>query len=237
MVYVASSGRPMHELLAPAARFNSALFEDEFMGMTRETVSQEEILETRALLHEDIRERLAGDIAAFLLSLHDAKPAFELIGLPEAAKLPAIRWKLMNLERLKRNNPGKHAAQKKNWNVCFDETHRNIEWITDQLMAGHHGLTCHDLRARCSTCDTKPAGTATACIVRSWICVVTARFWRQVWFSPTLGMPRPWIRGAAAAGTSILQGKHRIQFRKGQGLLTRPAVFNQGLFSGTEILH
>lgn len=112
MVYMASSGRPMHELLAPTAPLDEALYNDEFIGMTRETISLEELVEARARLHGDIRKRLTGDIAAFLLSLHDTIPDFDLIGLAEAARLPAIRWKLMNLERLKRENPGKHAAQR-----------------------------------------------------------------------------------------------------------------------------
>lgn len=112
MVYVASSGRPMHELLAPTAPLNDALYDGEFTGMTREMVTKEELIEARAKLHADIRERLTGGIAAFLLSLHDTTPDFDLIGLPEAANLPAIRWKLMNLERLKRENPGKHAVQR-----------------------------------------------------------------------------------------------------------------------------
>ncbi len=112
MVYVASSGRPMHELLAPTAPLNDALYDNEFVGMTRETVSKGELLEVRIQLHADIRNRLTGDIAAFLLTLHDATPDFDLIGLPEAANLPAIRWKLMNLERLKRENPSKHAEQR-----------------------------------------------------------------------------------------------------------------------------
>ena len=30
----------------------------------------------------------------------------------EAAELPAVRWKLVNLERLKRANPEKHLAQR-----------------------------------------------------------------------------------------------------------------------------
>ena len=112
MVYVANSGRPMHELLAPAAPLDEALYNDEFVGMTRETVTKEELVEARARLHTDISKRLTGNIAAFLLSLHDAIPDFDLIGLPEAANLPAIRWKLMNLERLKRDNSEKHAAQR-----------------------------------------------------------------------------------------------------------------------------
>ena len=77
-------------------------------------------------LHADIRGRLSGDIAAFLLSrysgaaigrycsfpVHDANPDFNLIGLPGAANLPAIRWKLINLEKLKGDNPGKHAVHR-----------------------------------------------------------------------------------------------------------------------------
>jgi len=112
MVYVASSGRPMHELLAPATPFNEGLYDDEFVGMTREAVSREALAEVGRRLHADIRSRLHGDVAEFLLSLHDAEPDFELIGLPEAADLPAVRWKLLNLKRLKDADPGKHAAQR-----------------------------------------------------------------------------------------------------------------------------
>lgn len=112
MAYVAGSGRPMHELLAPAAPFQDALYDEEFLGMTRENVTRDELIETRSRLHADIRERLSGEIAAFLLSLHDAEPDFDLINLPGAAELPAIRWKLLNLEKLKNDNPAKHAAQR-----------------------------------------------------------------------------------------------------------------------------
>jgi hypothetical protein len=48
----------------------------------------------------------------FLLSVHDGAPDFDLIGLPTAAELPAIRWKQINIERLKTENPKKHAAQR-----------------------------------------------------------------------------------------------------------------------------
>ena len=112
MVYVASSNRPMHELLAPAAPPGEGLYYEEFVGMTREAVSRDALTGTRRRLHADIGSRLKGDIAAFLLSLHDAEPDFGLIGLPEAANLPAVRWKLVNLEKLKRENPDKHAVER-----------------------------------------------------------------------------------------------------------------------------
>lgn len=112
MVYVASSNRPMHELLAPVAPVKENLYDEEFVGMTREAISLEALVEAGQRLHADIRSRLCGDIAAFLLSLHDAEPDFGLIGLPRAAELPAVRWKLINLERLKNADPEKHAAQR-----------------------------------------------------------------------------------------------------------------------------
>ena len=112
MVYVASSNRPMHELLAPATPFQDDLYDEEFLGMTRETVTKDMLIETRARLHTDIKERLKGDVAVFLLSLQDAEPDFDLINLPTAVHLPAIRWKVLNLEKLKKENPEKHAAQR-----------------------------------------------------------------------------------------------------------------------------
>lgn len=119
MVYVASSGRPMHELLTPPARFKEELYDGEFMGMTRKAVAKEVLIATQARLYADIQERLSGDMADFLLSLHDAEPDFGLIGIPEAVDLPAVRWKLANLEKLRRNNPEKHAIQRNSLEDLF----------------------------------------------------------------------------------------------------------------------
>ena len=112
MVYVASSGRPMHELLAPSTPLRKDLYAAEFSGMTREAVPADALVGTRRRLHADIRSRLKGNIANFLLSLHDAHPDFGLIGLPDVVGLPAIRWELINLEKLKQANPDKDMAQR-----------------------------------------------------------------------------------------------------------------------------
>lgn len=112
LVYVSSSNRPPHELLSPLPVPIKKLYMDEFSGMTPEKITQPELEAVRMRLFTDIRNRLAGDIAAFLLSLHDAEPDFELIGLPEALHLPAVQWKLLNLRKLKAENPKKHAQQR-----------------------------------------------------------------------------------------------------------------------------
>jgi hypothetical protein len=51
-------------------------------------------------------------LAVFLLSLQDAAPDFDVIGLPQAADLPAVKWKLLNLQKLISENPAKHDEQK-----------------------------------------------------------------------------------------------------------------------------
>ena len=113
LAYIASSRRPIHELLTPGDAIIDKLYDMEFDGMTREPVARDSLIEVRKHLHTDIKERLTGDIATFLLSLHDAEPDFNLIGLTNASNLPAVRWKLLNLRKLKAQNPEKHAMQRK----------------------------------------------------------------------------------------------------------------------------
>ena len=119
MVYVASSRRPMHELLSPGEPLSAKAYDAEFAGMTRDRVSVEELDQTRLRLHADIRDRLTGDILTFLLSLHDAEPDFGLLGFPDAANLPAVRWKVANLKKLMSNNPEKHAGQRSALTALF----------------------------------------------------------------------------------------------------------------------
>lgn len=111
LIYVASSSRPPHELLDPNEIPLETTFEREFEGMTSSDVSVEGLIATRRQLVEDIQSRLKGAAANFLAGLADGEPDFDTIGLPNAAELPAIRWKLQNLARLKEANPVKHREQ------------------------------------------------------------------------------------------------------------------------------
>jgi predicted nucleotidyltransferase component of viral defense system len=112
LVYVASSGRPAHELLDPRRHSLDAPYAHEFEGMTRRAVSIRELHETREQLIRDIHSRLDESAQRFLLTLHNAEPDFQTIGLPKAGELPAVRWKLHNLGMLITQNPAKHADQR-----------------------------------------------------------------------------------------------------------------------------
>ena len=112
LIYVACSARPAHELLNPSPIDLNQPYSREFEGMTKTSVSLDELLATRKKLIADIQSRLDRSAGRFLLSLHDGTPDFGAIDRTRAADLPAVRWKLLNLKRLIRDNPEKHAEQK-----------------------------------------------------------------------------------------------------------------------------
>ncbi len=113
MVYAACSSQPMHKVLSPSNHIQKGLYDPHFGGLAEKRTSLESLIETGKRLHSDIASRLSGKIATFLLTLHDAEPDFGLIGFPKAAELPAIRWKIFNLKKIKNAYPEKHARQRR----------------------------------------------------------------------------------------------------------------------------
>lgn len=104
LVYLTASPKPAAELLDPAAPVDfDRVFAAQFEGMTREAVTPEDLLEARARLLAEIRRRLDGPSRDFLLSVEQERADLALIGLPQAALLPGVRWKLQNLERRDEN--------------------------------------------------------------------------------------------------------------------------------------
>jgi predicted nucleotidyltransferase component of viral defense system len=110
LAYLLSHNRPTHEVLQPRLKDIRQTFEQEFVGMTSEEISLDVLLETRDQLISEIRSRLDEPSKRFLLSFHALKPDWELSGLPHIRNLPAIRWKLMNLQRLQAEQPEKYPA-------------------------------------------------------------------------------------------------------------------------------
>ncbi len=112
LVYVASSSRPPHELLNPNLSPLGNVFATEFAGMTRDTVNINDLKAVRVRLIQDIQSRLKHNASHFLRTLADGAPDFEAIGLPSAGTLPAVQWKVRNIQKLRDTNPQKSAAQR-----------------------------------------------------------------------------------------------------------------------------
>jgi predicted nucleotidyltransferase component of viral defense system len=120
LIYVASSSRPAHELLNPNLINLDQPYAREFEGMTKEPVSLAELMETRIRLIADIQSRFDAGTKKFLLSLHDGDPDFDAINRPRAADLPAVKWKLINLNKLKSENAEKHKTQREAIETLLD---------------------------------------------------------------------------------------------------------------------
>ncbi len=100
LVYLMCHKRPPNELLKPTLQDQSALFDLDFKGMTNIAFDYADFVKTREVLIEEINSNLNGDDKKFLLSFFDGKPNWNLFRESNAQKLPAIKWKLINLNKL-----------------------------------------------------------------------------------------------------------------------------------------
>jgi predicted nucleotidyltransferase component of viral defense system len=109
--YLAGHNRPIHEVLFANEIDITSSHANEFVGMTEEPVPLEILLETRRRLFAEIPSMLSGNQRSFLMSLAEAQPDWSLMSCPHLAEMPALRWKLSNLERLRSSNSTKFAQQ------------------------------------------------------------------------------------------------------------------------------
>jgi len=79
--------------------------------MTTEPVELAALIEARDRMIKELQADLDADERRFLLSLVRAEPDWKALGVAHAADLPAIRWKLQNLTRLKGKRPEQFELQ------------------------------------------------------------------------------------------------------------------------------
>ena len=111
--YLAGHNRPVHEVLFANAIDIGPSFANEFEGMTRDPVPLKRLLETRQWLMKELPESLTESHRRFLAGLVRGEPDWSMMQCPHLQDLPALRWKLENLTKLKRSNPAKFDQQAK----------------------------------------------------------------------------------------------------------------------------
>jgi len=109
--YLAGHNRPVHEVLFSRDQDMSSAFENEFVGMTRNPIKLAELEAVRHRLKRELPAALTGSQREFLLGLVAGEPNWQLMKCPHLSQLPAIRWKLQNLAKLKKSNPRKFSQQ------------------------------------------------------------------------------------------------------------------------------
>lgn len=100
VVYLVSHHRPMAEVLRATPKDLALEFARGFEGMTEDPVDLQDLVAARAALVAAIVDDMPQAHRAFLLGFKAGAPDWELVGLPDAADLPAVRWKQFNLDRL-----------------------------------------------------------------------------------------------------------------------------------------
>lgn len=113
LVYLISHNRPPQELLAPHLHELTSIYENDFVGMTVEEVPLATLEAVRERLVGEILQRARSDHAReFLLSFFALEPDWSKLSLEtDVAALPAVRWKLRNLEILRERAREKFAKQ------------------------------------------------------------------------------------------------------------------------------
>ncbi|MNF88340.1 hypothetical protein D3C84_708330 [compost metagenome] len=111
VVYLAGHNRPIHEVLFGNDKDVGDEYERAFVGMTEIEAPLEQLLVARRRLREEMPERLTQAHRDFLYGLAMAEPDWSLLQCAHAAELPALRWKLSNLETFRKRRPQDFAAQ------------------------------------------------------------------------------------------------------------------------------
>ncbi len=102
VIYLASNSRPIHELLNPNPNLQDMkqVFEESFIGMTKEVVTFDQLIETRYKLITIILKALTNNERKLLLSIKEGNPDWQLIPIAGLDKLPGLRWKIFNITKM-----------------------------------------------------------------------------------------------------------------------------------------
>lgn len=100
IAYALQSRRPLNVILAPPRRDLMAKYAQEFEGMTAETVSLQDLQDTREAMIEAVLGGMPDEHRRFLVSFKRGEPEWDLLGLPNVAALPAVRFRQEKLDAL-----------------------------------------------------------------------------------------------------------------------------------------
>ncbi len=100
LVYIISHPRPIYELINPNLQDISSIYKNEFSGMTSMPVTLESLLQARKELIRELNSRMSKREKSFLLSFKNGKPNWDLLELKNIDQLPAVQWKLLNINQM-----------------------------------------------------------------------------------------------------------------------------------------
>jgi hypothetical protein len=98
-------------MIRPNFQDQEKVFETQFAGMAFTPFSYADFERTREHLVQEINKGWSDNDRAFLLGFKKGKPDWSLFPLESLSQMPAVQWKLLNIQKLIKQNPDKHAEQ------------------------------------------------------------------------------------------------------------------------------
>jgi predicted nucleotidyltransferase component of viral defense system len=109
-----SHNRPIHEMFKPNFQNQKEAFAGQFEGMALKPFSYTDFENTRERLVKEINSLLTENDKQLLLSFKLGNTDWNLVDIEKLQHLPAVQWKLRNIQNLKKQNPEKHKLLVKN---------------------------------------------------------------------------------------------------------------------------
>jgi len=111
IVMLLSSPRPIYEILNPNILNQEKIFASEFQGMTDVDFTYKQHIETLKNLIDTVQSKIKSNNRDFLLDFAALTADLKETRIANIDKLPAIKWKVQNLEKLKSINPDKFKKE------------------------------------------------------------------------------------------------------------------------------
>lgn len=108
MLCLLGSDKPIVESLAPNPINQAEALENQFEGMTDESFSYEDYESSRNNLIKVVNHGLDEADREFLISFEEGNPDWKKCCAGDLSQFPSVKWKLQNIQALKKKNPRKH---------------------------------------------------------------------------------------------------------------------------------
>ena len=105
------SDRPIHESFAPRLIDQKEAMVNQFEGMTDIPFTYEEFETTRSKLISDVNQLMTEEDKQFLVSFEKGEPQWDGYEFEYFKDYPSVKWKLINLAKLAKQNPQKLAEE------------------------------------------------------------------------------------------------------------------------------
>lgn len=105
------SDRPIHESFAPNLIDQHEAMERQFSGMSEIPFGYDDFESTREKLVSDVNSMMTEEDKRFLIGFEELTEDWENTPYASFREYPSVRWKILNLQKLKASNPKKLKSE------------------------------------------------------------------------------------------------------------------------------